>query len=57
MDAPLLETFKVKVDGTLSKPGEQTSLLVLGQLDKVTFKGALLPKPFNDSVILSSWVL
>jgi len=51
VDAPSLETFKVRLEGALSNPiWLKMSLLDAGGLYKMTSKGPFQPKPFYDSV-------
>ena len=52
VDAPSLETFKVRLDGALSNVIEtlKMSLLTAGGLGWVTSKGPLKPKQFYDSM-------
>ena len=53
VDAPSLETFKVRLDGALSNLIQlKMSLLMAGGLDYMAFRGPFQPKPFYDSVIL-----
>ncbi|GAB0181899.1 hypothetical protein GRJ2_000655200 [Grus japonensis] len=55
VDAPSLETFKVRLDGALSNLIYlKMSLFIAGGLDLVTFKGPCQPKPFYDSMILET---
>jgi len=50
VNAPSLETFKVRLDGALSNLLQlKVSLLTAGGLDKMTFKGPFQPKAFYDS--------
>jgi len=45
VDAPSLETFKIRLDGALSNLIQlQMSLLIAGGLDKMSFKGPFQPK-------------
>lgn len=54
VDAPSLETPKVKLDGALSNLiSLKISLLTAGMLDKVTFKVLFQPKLFYKSMILT----
>jgi len=53
VDAPSLETFKVRLKGALSHLiWLKMSLLIAGGLDELTLKGPFQPKPFYDSKIL-----
>jgi len=53
VNAPSLETFKARLDRTLSNLiWLMMSLLIAGGLDKITFKSPFQPKPFYDSMIL-----
>jgi len=48
VDAPFLESFKVRVDGVLNNMIKlKTSLLFAARLDQMTFKG-----PFQPQIIL-----
>jgi len=50
VDVPSLETFKVRLDGTLSNLIHlKMSLLIAGGLDWMTFNGPFQDKPFYDS--------
>jgi len=52
VDAPSLETFKARLDGALSNlMWLKMSLLIAGELDRMTFKGPFQSKPFHDSKI------
>ncbi|KAK4818443.1 hypothetical protein QYF61_013130, partial [Mycteria americana] len=52
VDAPSLETFKVRLDGALSNLIQlKMSLLIAGGLDYMTFKGPFQPRLFYDSMI------
>jgi len=52
VDAPPLETFKVRLDGALSNLIQlKMSLLTAGRLDQMASKGPFQPKPFYDSMI------
>jgi len=52
VDAPSLETIKIRLDPALSNLTEpQTSLFIAGDLDERTYKSPF-QLPFNDSVIL-----
>jgi len=53
VDAPSLQTFKVRLDRALSNQIElKMSLLTAGGLDRMTSKGPFQPKLLYDSVIL-----
>ncbi|KAK4829892.1 hypothetical protein QYF61_007284 [Mycteria americana] len=53
VDAPSLETFKVRLDRALSNLIQlKMSLLMEGELDLMAFKCPFQPKLFYDSVIL-----
>jgi len=53
VDAPSLETFKVRLNEALSNMVQlKMSLIIAGGLDKMTLKGPFQPKPFYDSMIL-----
>ena len=54
MDAPSLETFKVRLDRALSNPiGLYVSLFIAGQLVQMAFQGPFQMKQFYDSMIQS----
>ena len=51
VNAPTLETFKVRLDGALSNLIQlKMSLLTAGGLDWMALKGPFQPKPYYDSV-------
>ena len=55
VDAPSLDTFKVRMEGHLSNLVELwMSLFIAGELDKMTFKGTFQLKQFYDSMIPAS---
>lgn len=48
MDSPALDTFKVRLGGTLGSLIQQMSLLITEGLNWVTFKGSFQPQLFCD---------
>ena len=56
VDAPSLETPKVRLDGALSNLIYLwVSLFVARELDWVTFKGPFQIKRFHDSMLTACW--